>query len=71
VALHHVPEGAGAVVVAGPSLDADRLRGRDLHVVDVVPVPDRLEEDVGEAERKDVLDGLFPQVVIDAVDLAL
>ncbi len=57
------------LVVAAALLDADRFRHRDLHVVDVAAVPDRLEDAVGEAEDQDVLDGLFAQVVIDAVDL--
>ncbi len=39
-------------------------------MVDVVAVPHRLEDGVGEAEDHDVLDGLFAQVVIDAIDLA-
>ena len=59
------------VVVAAAPLDADRLGHRDLHVVDVTAVPDRLEDAVGEAEDQQVLDGLLPEVVIDAVDLLL
>ncbi len=43
VVLDHVAGGADAVVVAGPAADADVLGHRDLHVVDVVGVPDRLE----------------------------
>ena len=43
VVLDHVAGGADAVVVAGPAADADVLGHRDLHVVDVVAVPDRLE----------------------------
>ena len=38
-------------------------------VVDVVAVPDGLEDAVGEAEDEDVLDGLFAEVVVDAEDL--
>ena len=50
-------------------LDADGLRGGDLHVVDVAAVPDRLEHAVAEPEHQQVLDGLLPEIVIDAVDL--
>ena len=50
-----------------PTVSADR----DLHVVDVAAVPDRLEDAVGEAEDEDVLDRLLAQVVVDAVDLVL
>jgi hypothetical protein len=40
-------------------------------VVDVVAVPDRLEQPVREAERQHVLDRLLAQVVVDAEDLRL
>src|SRR5439155_2816630 len=69
VVLHDVPQGAGLVVELAASLDADRLRHRDLHRVDVAPVPDRLEEAIPEPEDGQVLDCLLPQVVVDAVDL--
>jgi hypothetical protein len=71
VALDHVAEGAGVLVVAAAPFDAEGLGGGDLDVVDVLPVPDRVEEAVGEAEGEDVLDRLFPEVVVDPVDLAL
>jgi len=69
VVLHHVPQGAAGLVVPSPLLDADGLGGRDLDAGDVVPVPDRLEDRVREAQDQDVLDGLFTQVVVDAEDL--
>ncbi len=71
VVRHHVAQGARVLVVAGSVLDAQGLGDRDLHVVDVAPVPDGLEDGVGEAEGEDVLDRLFAEVVIDAVDLLL
>jgi len=40
-----------------------------LHVADVVAVPDRLEQAVGEAEGQDVVDRLFAQEVVDPEDL--
>ena len=46
-----------------------RLGHRDLHVVDVAAVPDRLEDPVAEPEDEQVLDGLLAQVVVDAEDL--
>ena len=61
----------GRVVVAAAPLHAELLGHRDLHVVDVAPVPDRLEDAVGEAEDQDVLDRLLAEVVVDAVDLVL
>ena len=48
--LDDVTGRADPVVVAGPAADADVLGHRDLHVVDVVVVPDRLEHRL--AKRK-------------------
>ena len=69
--LNHVAQRPGLVVVAAAMADADRLGDGDLHVVDVAPVPDRLEQGVGEAKGEQVLHRLLAQVVVDAVDLAL
>ena len=63
--LDDVARGADAVVVAGAAADADVLGHRDLHVVDVVAVPDRLEHRVGEAQGQQVLDRLLAEVVVD------
>jgi hypothetical protein len=41
----------------------------DLHVVNVVPIPDRLENRVCQAEDQYVLDGLLARVMVGAVDL--
>jgi hypothetical protein len=40
-------------------------------VIDVVAVPNRLEQAVGKPQQQDVLDGFFAEVMIDAVDLVL
>ena len=66
--LDDVAGGADAVVVARAAADADVLGHRDLHVVDVVGVPDRLEHLVGEPEREEVLDRLLAEVVVDPED---
>ena len=66
---HHVAQRARCVVVPAAAFHTDRLGHRDLHIVDVAPVPDRLEHAVAEAEHQDVLHGLFAEVVIDAEDL--
>ena len=68
---HHVPERTGVLVIVAPALDTDPLGHRDLNVVDVTAIPDRLEDAVGEAEDQDVLDGLLAQVMVDAEDLPL
>ena len=67
----HVAEGAGLLVEAGATRDGERLGNVDLDVVDVVSVPDRLEEAVREAQGEDVLDGLLAQEVVDPKDVGL
>ena len=64
--LDDVSRGADAVVVAGTSRHADVLGMRDLHMVDVVVVPDRLVHGIGETQRQDVLHGLLAQIMVDA-----
>ena len=51
--------------------EPQRLGHVDLHVIDEVAIPDRLEQAVGEAERQDVLRRLLAEEVIDAEDLLL
>src|SRR6266508_29365 len=69
--LDHVPQSAGLLVEAPALLDADALRHRDLHVVNVPPVPHRLKNPVGEAEDQYVLHGLLAQIVVYAIDIVL
>jgi hypothetical protein len=68
VVLDDVARRADAVVVARAPADTDVLGHRDLHVVDVVGVPDRLVQLVGEAQGEDVLHRLLAEVVVDAED---
>jgi len=67
--LKHVPQHAGLFVVTGAVLHAQLLGGGDLDVIDVAAVPHGLEQHIGEPEHQNVLDGLFGQVMIDAVNL--
>ena len=68
---HHVAERAGGVVEAAAMADADLLVDGDLHMVDVIAIPDRLEHAVGEAQHQDVLHRFLAEIVIDPVDLVL
>ena len=71
VVLNDVAGRTDAVVVARARSDADVFGHRDLHGIDVVGLPQRLEHGVGEAHRHDVLDGFLAQVVVDAEDVLL
>src|SRR5262249_22710522 len=68
VVLDDVADRPGVVVELSAPLDAELLGHGDLHRVDVVAIPDRLEERVGEAEEEQVLDRVLAEVVVDAED---
>ena len=67
--LDHVPQRSRFLVVAAAAFDANRLRGRNLNVIDITAVPQGLENSIAEPEGKDVLNRFLAEVVIDAVDL--
>ena len=69
--LDDVAEDPRLLVELPAPLDAERLGDGDLDVVDVAPVPERLEDAVAEAEHQDVLRRLLAEVVVDPEDLAL
>src|SRR6476661_6241587 len=69
--LEHVAQNAGFLVVLATPFDTHRFGGGDLHVRDVVAIPERLEDRIRKAEYENVLDALFTEVVIDAIDLVL
>ncbi len=68
---HHVLEGAGRLVERNAVVDTERLGHVDLYMVDVVPVPDGLEQTVGEAEGQNVQDAFLTEEMVDAEDLVL
>ena len=68
---HHIAKRAGRVVEAAAMADVELFIDRDLHMVDVVAIPDRLEHAIGEPQHQNVLDRFLAEVVIDPVDLLL
>ena len=71
VALEHIAQHAGLVVVGGAFRDGYGFGDGDLDVVDVVAGPEGFKDGVGETEYQQVLDGFFAEIVVDAVDLML
>src|SRR6516164_8500264 len=67
----HVAECAGALVKLAAPLDSDDLGGRDLHMIDVPAIPDRLEQSVGKAQRHHVLHRFLTQEMVDSINLIL
>src|SRR5436309_8446457 len=63
--LDDVADRSHFLVEAPASLDVERLGHGDLHVVDVVSVPDRLEERVRESEIEEILHRFLTEVMVD------
>jgi hypothetical protein len=71
VVLDHVADRPGVIVELTPSLDPELLRHRDLHTLDVIPVPDRLQKAIGEAKEQKIENRFFTEVVVDTKDSRL
>src|ERR1700680_1132241 len=71
MALNHIPQGACRFIKGGALLHSEGLRGRDLNVVNVIAIPKRLENSVPKSQRQKILDRIFPQKMIDPIDLRL
>src|SRR3979411_589091 len=66
---NHVAQGTRRLVEAGAALDTNGFGDRDLHMIDMIAVPHRLEDAVGKAQHHDVLDRLFAEEVVHPIDL--
>src|SRR5512132_2480163 len=71
VILEHVPKNSRLLIVLSAPFHTDCFGGGDLHVGDVVSIPQWLEDLVPEAEYQDILVAFLPKVVIDTIDLVL
>src|SRR5262249_29149926 len=61
----------GVFIETAAVLDPYDLGCSDLNMVDMVAIPERLEYAVRKAQHQDVLNSLFSEKVIDAVNLIL
>ena len=67
--LNHVAQRAGCFVVTAPTAHANRLGICDLNVIDVLTIPERLENAVGKTKDQQILYRLFAEIVIDTINL--
>src|SRR4051812_30317377 len=65
--LDHIAKRARFLVIPSATLHTNRLCSGNLNETDVAAIPKGLEYAVPKAEGQDVLNGLFPQVVVNAV----
>src|SRR5579859_5096323 len=66
--LYHVTDGADGFVQFPAAADAEPLGHGDLHALDVVAVPDGLDEAVGETEIRQVEHSLLAEIMVYAED---
>src|SRR4030095_15164618 len=67
--LNHVANGAGVIIDRPPALNPEILRHGDLDALDLIAIPERLEERILEAEEHHVMHWSFSQIMIDAEDV--
>src|ERR1700688_1464652 len=66
---HHVAQRARRIVKAAALFHADRFGDRDLYMIDVIAIPDGLQQTIAKAQNHDVLHGLLTEIMVDAEDL--
>lgn len=66
---NHVPKGTGPLIISPPLFHTYCLCSCDLHVVNILPVPDRFEDPVSETECNNVLYSFFAKVMVNPIDL--
>src|SRR4029077_9044318 len=69
--LNHVADRAGLIVERPPALNTKRFRHGYLYALDLIAVPERLQNCILEPQENHVSDCSFPQVMIDAKDVLL
>ena len=69
VILEHVAQLPGLLVISGAMLHAERLRHRNLHVINILAIPDRLENRVRKAEHQNILHRHFAEIMVNPVNL--
>src|SRR5260370_32074749 len=69
MALDHVAQCAGVIVVGGASADALGFGDGNLNVIDEARSPDWFEDRVGEPEHHQVFDGFLAEVMINSKNL--
>ena len=70
--LHHVAQSAGSVIItAATAFHAEVFGAGDLDVADVLAVPERFEDGVGETQHHQVLRGFLAEIVVDPIGVPL
>src|SRR5215467_6917306 len=69
--LHDVADRTRLIIKRAPPLDAEVFGHGNLYTLDVVAIPERFQERIGEAEEEQVVHRPLAQVMVDAEDRLL
>jgi len=69
--LDYVSNGAGFIVESTTALHPEIFGHCDLHAFDVVAIPERLHESIGEAEQEHIAHWPLSKVVVNTKNVAL
>src|SRR6267142_6421206 len=69
--LDHVTDRAGLIVERSSALNSEVFRHGNLHALDLIAVPERLQQRVLEAEENHIMHRPLAQIMIDAEDVLL
>ena len=67
--LYHIPQSSRRFVESATLLDSQILYSGNFYVVDIIPVPERLENTIGKTESQHILRCLFTEKMINTVNL--
>src|ERR1700683_500772 len=65
----HVAQGTRLIVIAATHFHTHLFGDGNLHMVNVAAIPGRLKNAIGKTQGQNVLDGFFPEIMVDPIDL--
>ncbi len=69
MALNHVSQRAGLFIITRAIFNTQRFGHGDLDVINVISIPQWLQHRIGKTEHHQILYGLFPQIMVNAINL--
>ena len=69
--LDHVAHCTARIIIATARADTEAFSHRDLHTINVLTIPEWLEDRVTKTLHKQILNGFLAEVVVDTINLRL
>ena len=67
--LHHITEGTGLIIVATALFNAQLFSKGNLHIINVLAVPDIFKQQISKADGKNLLNHFLAQIVVNTENL--